>query len=140
MNINGHEVEVVERDSSDVFDDDTWYLVDGAREWRTSTSIETIQRVIDAKRQTVEQKIARAEAVIEYKRREAAEKAEQAAANELDRRADLARMAWFGHRGKNNALPWHLVAGDAQEDWRNLVRALDADAATRQPDQAGEPS
>ena len=138
MNINGHEIE--RRDGLGggrvyIDGEDTDYRGNRDPDYYTRSAEQTRAEIAHLTKEA-----AHADLIAEFVRREAAEKAEQDAADELDRRADLARLAWFGPRGKNNALPWHLVAGDAQEDWRNLVRALDADTATRQPDQAGEPS
>ena len=116
MNINGHEIEKHGQ----------WYDVDGYEEWSTPTSLEIIEAFV----RRIEAKAARARAIVEYKRREAAEKDEQDAADELDRRAALAQQAW-GKAYGGNVRPWSNYSSDEREWWRATVRALDADTAAR---------
>ena len=116
MNINGHEIEKHGQ----------WYDVDGYEEWSTSTSAEFIEGFV----RRIEAKAARARALIEHRRREAAEKDEREVADELDRRAEVARIAWNG-MGDEEA-PWMLMPESYREAWRNVVRALDADTATQE--------
>jgi hypothetical protein len=119
MNINGHEVE--RRDCRVYIDghntehagnsDPDYYTRRGA-----SLRVEIARRVQEADH---------ADLIAEFVRREQAEKAEQDAARELDRRAKLVADAWCGTSSDYVHRNHELICA------RNVVRKLDADAAER---------
>jgi len=121
VNINGHEVErrdcrvwVDGYNTEHAGNSDPYYYTRRAESLRG----ESARRTREANHLDL---------VAEFVRREQAEKAAQDAARELDRRANIARRAWAGYD-----YSWAQVTGNAQELWRNIVRALDADAAEQE--------
>jgi hypothetical protein len=115
MNINGHEIEIIDGN------EESWYTVDGYTEWSTKTRESVIAGFVSA----YKGRIGRAEALIEYRRREAVEKAELDAERELDRRAKIVADAWYATSSDYVHPDYVLIAA------RNVVRALDADAAEK---------
>lgn len=110
MNINGHEVERREDGRVYVDDERTLYGGDADPDYYTRHA------------ELIRKEAEHADLVGEFVRREQAEKAAQDAARELDRRARLACESRFGPGS------WDLDHCRI-EDWRNVVRALDADTA-----------
>jgi hypothetical protein len=115
MNINGHEVE--RRDDGRMY-------VDDERTFYGGDSDPAYYRLHG---ELIRKEAEHADLVGEFVRREAVEKAEQDEARELDRRADIARQAWLGHH-REHVPEWELTSEDYRGTWRNIVRALDADA------------
>jgi len=112
VNIDGHEIERHADGLVYVDDDDRGWKGDNADDYARRAEIHA-------------QWADRHRLVGEFVRREAAEKAAADAARELDRRARLACETRFGPGS------WDLDHCRI-EDWRNVVRALDADATEQE--------
>lgn len=121
MNINGHEVE--RRVPGGLV-----FIDCGESGWLGDDADDYERRADANERSALEMRL-----VAEFVRREAAEQEQSARDAELDRRALIARNAWFSPSGDVLAA-WRQSDGRDGECWRRVVRALDADTAERGDD------
>lgn len=117
MNINGHEVERMDTDSARL-------RIDGrSTGWWADKDVTYYECRAENAREQAEQW----DLIAEFRRRELAEQEQAARDADLDRRAGIARQKWIEQLG---APP----IADTATRWREVIRALDADAAERGAD------